>query len=43
MRIDYAFVDESMQKRVLGARIDEAAQGSDHKPYWIDLDYAPHD
>ncbi len=43
MRIDYAFVDESMQKRVLGARIDEAAQGSDHQPYWIDLDYAPHD
>ncbi len=43
MRIDYAFVDESMEKRVLGARIDEAAQGSDHKPYWIDLDYAPRD
>ena len=43
MRIDYAFVDESMQKRVLGAWIDEAAQGSDHKPFWLDLDYAPHD
>ncbi len=43
MRIDYAFVDESMKDRVLGARIDEAAEGSDHKPYWIDLDYAPHD
>ena len=42
IRIDYAFVDESMQKRVLGARIDEQAQGSDHQPYWIDLDYAPH-
>ena len=43
MRIDYAFVDESMQKRVLGARIDKAAQGSDHQPYWFDLDYAPYD
>jgi endonuclease/exonuclease/phosphatase family metal-dependent hydrolase len=43
MRIDYAFVDQSMKERVLGARIDEAAQGSDHQPYWIELDYAPHD
>ncbi len=42
MRIDYAFVDESMQKRVLGTWIDEAAQGSDHQPYWFDLDYAPY-
>ena len=39
MRIDYAFVDGSMRERVLGARIDAAAQGSDHQPYWIDLDY----
>ena len=43
MRIDYAFVDQTMENRVLGARIDEAAQGSDHQPYWIELDYAPHD
>lgn len=43
VRLDYAFVDESMQKRVLGARIDEQAQGSDHQPYWIELDYAPND
>ncbi|MHA1523220.1 MAG: endonuclease/exonuclease/phosphatase family protein [Alphaproteobacteria bacterium] len=43
MRIDYAFVDESMKDKVLGAWIDEAAIGSDHQPYWIDLDYAPHD
>ena len=43
MRIDYAFVDQSMEKRVLGAWIDEAAQGSDHQPYWLDLDYAPYD
>ena len=43
MRVDYAFVDQTMEKRVLGVRIDAAAQGSDHQPYWIDLDYAPHD
>jgi len=43
MRIDFAFVDESMQKRVVGTRIDEQAQGSDHQPYWIDLDCAPND
>ena len=43
MRIDYAFVDQTMEKRVLGAWIDEAAQGSDHQPYWLDLDYAPYD
>ena len=38
MRIDYAYVDESMQHQVLGAEIDAQAQGSDHQPYWIDLD-----
>jgi exonuclease III len=42
IRIDYAFVDESMQKRVVGVWIDEMAQGSDHQPYWIELDYAPY-
>ncbi len=41
MRIDFAFVGQTMEKRVLGAHIDGAAQGSDHQPYWIDLDYAP--
>ena len=41
MRIDYAFVDETMKNRVLGARIDDAAVGSDHQPYWIDLDDTP--
>ena len=42
IRIDYAFVDESMQKRVVGVWIDEMAQGSDHQPYWVELDYAPY-
>jgi exonuclease III len=43
MRIDFAFVDESMQKQVIGTRIDEQALGSDHQPYWIELDCAPDD
>jgi endonuclease/exonuclease/phosphatase family metal-dependent hydrolase len=42
MRIDFAFVDESMQSSVLNAWIDDDAQGSDHQPYWITLDDAPH-
>jgi len=42
MRIDYAFVDETMKNRVLSAWIDETAQGSDHQPIWLELDYAPH-
>jgi len=41
IRIDYAFVDKSMRQQVLKAWIDETAQGSDHQPYWIELDYAP--
>ena len=41
LRVDYAFVDEVLQDRVLGAWIDEAARGSDHQPYWLDLDFAP--
>jgi len=41
MRIDFAFVDESMQNRVVGAEIDEHAEGSDHQPYWVELNYAP--
>lgn len=36
-RIDFAFVDAAMQNLVLDASIDEAAQGSDHQPYWIEL------
>ncbi len=39
MRVDYAFVDEAMRKRVLGAWIDETARGSDHQPYWIELEF----
>jgi endonuclease/exonuclease/phosphatase family metal-dependent hydrolase len=43
MRVDFAFVDRAIKNRILGARIDEQAQGSDHQPYWVDLDDAPYD
>jgi len=39
IRIDYAFVDESMNKQILGTRIDEQTQGSDHQPYWIEFNF----
>ncbi len=42
MRIDFAFIDESLKDRVLNARIDNDAQGSDHQPYWITLDDSPY-
>ncbi len=36
-RVDFAFIDKAMEKQIIGAKIDGAAQGSDHQPYWIDL------
>jgi len=42
IRIDYAFIDASMQKQVVGVWIDKTAQGSDHQPYWVELDCAPY-
>lgn len=36
-RIDFAFVSTTMQNLVRDAWIDEAAQGSDHQPYWTEL------
>lgn len=36
-RVDFAFVDTMLQSRMRDAWIDEAAQGSDHQPYWIEL------
>lgn len=42
-RLDFAFVDGVMKKRVLTASIDDAANGSDHQPYWIEFDDAVSD
>ena len=38
-RFDYAFVTESLAGRVRSAEVDMAAQGSDHQPFWIDIDW----
>lgn len=38
LRLDYGFVSPDLAGRVLGARIDDAAPGSDHQPYWFELD-----
>ncbi|NOX40853.1 MAG: hydrolase [Alphaproteobacteria bacterium] len=37
-RIDFAFVDQSMQSQVTKSWIDEDALGSDHQPFWIETD-----
>ena len=42
LRIDFAFVDRTMQNQILNVQIDERAQGSDHQPYWIELGSIPH-
>jgi endonuclease/exonuclease/phosphatase family metal-dependent hydrolase len=38
-RFDYAFVTESLASRVRSAEVDMEAQGSDHQPFWIDIDW----
>jgi len=42
-RIDFAFVGPRMKQQPLTARIDEAADGSDHQPYWVNLTGAAND
>jgi len=37
-RIDFAFVDTTMQSLILDAWIDESAKGSDHQPYWVEFE-----
>ncbi len=39
-RIDFAFVDHRLEKRITKAWIDTAAQGSDHQPFWIKIEVA---
>ena len=38
-RFDYAFVTASLASRVRSAETDMTAQGSDHQPFWIDIDW----
>ncbi len=37
-RLDYAFVTPTLARTVRRAWIDDAAQGSDHQPFWVELD-----
>ncbi len=37
-RIDYHFLTADLRHRIRDVWIDEAAQGSDHQPVWLDLD-----
>ena len=38
MAIDYCFVSPELAPRIGKAWVDDAAQGSDHRPYWVELD-----
>jgi endonuclease/exonuclease/phosphatase family metal-dependent hydrolase len=37
-RLDYCFVSPPLVGRVLNAWVDSEAQGSDHQPYWVEMD-----
>ena len=37
-RIDYIFASSSLAGRIGSAWIDHRAEGSDHQPYWCDID-----
>jgi len=37
-RLDYGFVSGNIADRVRSAWIDDEAQGSDHQPFWFELD-----
>ena len=38
LRLDYCFLDPHLGRRVKHAHVDSSAQGSDHRPYWVELD-----
>jgi endonuclease/exonuclease/phosphatase family metal-dependent hydrolase len=37
--LDYCFISPYLSQRVERVWIDQDATGSDHKPYWVDLDF----
>jgi endonuclease/exonuclease/phosphatase family metal-dependent hydrolase len=39
IRLDYAFITESLAHRVRATEVDMAADGSDHQPLWVELDW----
>jgi endonuclease/exonuclease/phosphatase family metal-dependent hydrolase len=38
LRLDYCFVDPHLGQKVKRAYVDSAAEGSDHRPYWVELE-----
>ncbi len=38
LRLDYCFVSPHLGHQVRRASVDSSAQGSDHRPYWVELD-----
>ena len=36
-RIDYAFCNATMARRIGGVRVDRTADGSDHMPLWVEI------
>ena len=38
LRLDYCFVSARLADRIKSAHIDTNAQGSDHFPYWVEMD-----
>lgn len=39
VRIDYCFVSASLRAGLRSARIDAEAEGSDHQPVWVEMDF----
>ncbi len=39
LRLDYCFVDPHLGRKVTRAYVDSSAQGSDHRPYWVELNF----
>ena len=37
-RLDYCFLSPPLVGRVLNAWVDSESQGSDHQPYWVEID-----
>ena len=38
LTLDYCFVDPELGHKVKHAWVDDAAEGSDHRPYWVESD-----
>jgi endonuclease/exonuclease/phosphatase family metal-dependent hydrolase len=37
--LDYCFISPQLSRKVASAWVDQDAMGSDHKPYWVDLEF----